>query len=131
MGQLRYQQKPKRLRELTATTEDSAIRNKNGVLGFGLGRCGVDSKSGHRLRLRLFWLKMDSEKQFTSCRVFGCTWKIWSNEKLFPLTVKYPLHTRKSFYTFILPSNHFHSPQKISLLTHTKPKPKDKESYRQ
>ena len=70
---------------------------------------------------------MNSGKQFTPCCVFGCVWKIWSNGKSFSLTVKYPPHTRKSFYTFILPTNHF---QKISLITHTKPKPKDEESYR-
>ena len=61
---------------------------------------------------------MYSGKQFTPCRVFGCAWKIWSNGKSFPSTVKYPPHKCKSFYTFILPSNHFH-PQKISLLTHS------------
>ena len=66
----------------------------------------------------LFQLKMYSGKQFTPCRVFGCAWKIWSNGKSFPSTVKYPPHKCKSFYTFILPSNHFH-PQKISLLTHS------------
>ena len=59
---------------------------------------------------------MDSGKQFTPYHVFGCTWKIWSSKKLFLLTVKYPPHTHKSFYTFILPTNHF---QKISLLTHS------------
>ena len=72
-----------------------------------------------KLRLRLFWLKMDSGKQFTPYRVFGYAWKIWLNGKSFPLTIKYPPHTRKSFYTLILPSNHFHSPQKIYLLTHS------------
>ena len=51
--------------------------------------------------------------------MFGCAWKIWSNKKLFPLTVKYPPHTRKSFYTLILTSNYFHSLQKISLLIHS------------
>ena len=59
---------------------------------------------------------MDSGKQFTSYCVFGCAWKIWSNKKLFLLIVKYPPHTHKSIYTFILPTNHF---QKISLLTHS------------
>ena len=51
--------------------------------------------------------------------MFGCACKIWSNKKLFLLTVKYPPHTRKSFYTLILTSNYFHSLQKISLLIHS------------
>ena len=42
--------------------------------------------------------------------------KYGQTKKSFPLTVKYPPHTRKSFYTFILPTNNF---QKISLLTHS------------
>ena len=35
--------------------------------------------------------------------------KLKSNWKYISLTVKYPTHTWKIFYTIILPSNHFHS----------------------
>ena len=52
-------------------------------------------KTTMKVRLRLFRLKMNSGKQFTPCYVFGCAWKIWSNGKSFPLTVKYPPHTYK------------------------------------
>ena len=58
-------------------------------------------------RLRLFRLKMDWGKQFTPCCVFGCAWKIWSNRKLFPLTVKWACLKCKIDYRSILPTNHF------------------------
>ena len=60
-----------------------------------------------RLRLHLFRLKMDSGKQFTPYHVFGCAWKIWSNGKTFPLTVKRTHFSRKVNYTLILPLNDF------------------------
>ena len=40
--------------------------------------------------------------------------KLKSNWKYISLTVKYPTHTRKIFYTIILPSNHFHSSENSS-----------------
>ena len=48
--------------------------------------------------------------------------KLKSNWKYISLTVKYPTHTRKIFYTIILPSNYFHffensSPHSLSSLT--------------
>lgn len=56
--------------------------------------------------------------------------KLKSNWKYISLIVKYPTHTRKIFYTIIL-LQIISTPPKIHLLTHTKPKPKDGESYRQ
>ena len=94
---------------------------------FSIWICWTQTPTFLTLRLHLFWCKTNSRNHFTLLCLFGYTWKIWSNRKSFLLTVKYPPHTRKSFYTFILPTNHF---QKISLITHTKPKPKDEESYR-
>ena len=40
--------------------------------------------------------------------------KLKSNWKYISLTVKYPTHTWKIFYTIILPSNHFHSSKSSS-----------------
>ena len=54
----------------------------------------------------LFQLKMYSGKQFTPCHVFGRAWKIWSNRKLFPLTVKWACLKCKIDYRSILPTNH-------------------------
>ena len=59
------------------------------------------------LGLCLFCLKTISGNHFTPYRVFGCAWKIWSNEKSFPLTVKRSHFSRKINYTLILPSNDF------------------------
>ena len=71
---------------------------------------------------------MNSGKQFTPYHVFGCAWKIWSNGKPFPLTVKYPPYKCKSFYLQIISIlKKFLS--SLTLITHAKPKPKDRESY--
>ena len=83
---------------------------------FSIWICWTQTPTFLTLRLHLFWCKTNSRNHFTLLCLFGYTWKIWSNRKSFLLTVKYPPHTRKSFYTFILPTNHF---QKISLLTHS------------
>ena len=40
--------------------------------------------------------------------------KLKSNWRYISLTVKYPTHTRKIFYTIIFPSNHFHSFENLS-----------------
>ena len=83
---------------------------------FSIWICWTQTPTFLTLRLHLFWCKTNSRNHFTLLCLFGYTWKIWSNRKSFLLTVIYPPHTRKSFYTFILPTNHF---QKISLLTHS------------
>ena len=51
--------------------------------------------------------------------------KLKSNWKYISLTVKYPTHTWKIFYTIILPSNHFHSSENSSphLLSSLMPSP--------
>ena len=47
---------------------------------------------------------MELRKYFIPSRVFGCTCKIWSTWKLFPLTVKYSPFTHKFIYRSHLPS---------------------------
>ena len=55
----------------------------------------------------MFRRKSISRNHCTPCRVFGCTWKIWSNGKSFPLTVKCGWLKCKIDYRSILPSNYF------------------------
>ena len=100
---------------------------------------------GPPLRLRLFWRKTISGNDFTPHRVFGCAWKIEFSGKAFHLAVNIMALTLKLFYISIFTSNHFqtqmhrerererrdhwsspsrssenfHSPPKISLLTHS------------
>ena len=75
----------------------------------------------------MFWCKTISGNHFTLLCLFGCACKIWSNGKSFPLTIKYLPHIRKSFYLQTISRKFLSS---LTLITHTKPKPKDGESYR-
>ena len=60
----------------------------------------------------MFRLTSISRNHFTPCHVFGCAWKIWSNGKTFPLTVKRTHFSRKINCTLILPLNNFQDSQR-------------------